>query len=49
MPTNHTRSVPSCVVLAEHAGADDILTADALALVAVMQRTHDHARRLLLA
>ena len=45
--TRRIRQAPACVVHADDA-AVDVLTADALALVALMQRSHDHARRLLL-
>ncbi|MEO5900517.1 MAG: malate synthase A [Ilumatobacteraceae bacterium] len=53
MSTPWIRLAPECVVHADHAGAAavptaEVLTAEALDLVAVMQRSHDHARRLLL-
>lgn len=41
-------TVPTCTVLGDTTGTDDVLTPEALALVAVMARVHDHARRGLL-
>ncbi len=39
---------PTCTVLGDADGTDDVLTPEALALVAVMSRVHDHTRRGLL-
>ena len=41
-------TAPTCTVLGDPAGTDDVLTPEALDLVAVMSRVHDHARRGLL-
>lgn len=41
-------TVPTCTILGDATGTEDMLTPDALAVVAVMQRVHDHARRALL-
>jgi len=42
-------TVPTCVLTGDSAGTEDILTPEALSLVATMQRVHDSARRQLLA
>ena len=41
-------SVPTCILTGDTTGTEDILTPEALTLVATLQRVHDHSRRSLL-